>query len=130
MNGWGNEGKLGRGATARALLVTGSLTALACGGGADPADHENGVPIPPWPPRPVEMLDEPSPNDSEFQAAVSDAVVSSPTSPMWRACGGVECADIIVPLDRHDAEGETLRIAINRVQASTAFVHRGVIIVN
>jgi len=48
----------------------------------------------------------------------------------WSPCGGLECAEVEVPLDHAAPEAGTIRIAINRARASDAQPYRGVIVMN
>jgi pimeloyl-ACP methyl ester carboxylesterase len=48
----------------------------------------------------------------------------------WRACGSAQCAEVPVPLDHSAPEGESLAIAINRVQADGQVPYRGVLFIN
>jgi pimeloyl-ACP methyl ester carboxylesterase len=56
-----------------------------------------------------------------------------PTGPgeiEWRQCGTLECAEVLVPLDPDDPEGELIPIAINRRTADPARPSYGVLMFN
>src|SRR3569832_924723 len=48
----------------------------------------------------------------------------------WRPCGSLECAELMVPLDPNDPEGQQISIAINRQAATAGGPNRGVLLFN
>lgn len=64
--------------------------------------------------------------------AAGGAVLPSEAAPAleWRSCGNLECAQILVPLDRNEPDGEKISMAINRVRGSIAGRRLGVLILN
>lgn len=74
------------------------------------------------------------------QAPTSDSVTDSrsstqsavPTALTWSACadGGVECSTVDVPVDRGDADGPQIGIAVARLRAADAQDRRGTLIVH
>jgi pimeloyl-ACP methyl ester carboxylesterase len=72
--------------------------------------------------------------DEPAAAPASSSVEESDGRPegslTWRACGGVECAEVEVPIDYAAPEAGSIAIAINRIRASADAVYRGVIVFN
>jgi len=64
-------------------------------------------------------------------ASGDSGVPERPTgSLVFRQCGAVECAEVMVPIDRAAPERGTVSIAINRVLADPRHRYRGVLFVN
>jgi pimeloyl-ACP methyl ester carboxylesterase len=114
------------------------MGAVACGedGASAPAFEQMMIrPVPPLSlaPQPQE---EPPPNPISFTPEPVEPVDDGGTRATggrltWRQCGGLaRCSKVPVPLDRRAPEGDTIEIAINRVEASPGLQHRGVIIIN
>lgn len=69
---------------------------------------------------------------STVSAPPAPVTISTPAAPTWGKCpdlAGLECADLVVPLDYARPDGERITLAISR-RRHTAAPFRGVIVVN
>lgn len=48
----------------------------------------------------------------------------------WRDCGRIQCAEVMVPLDRDDPDGEKIPIALNRIPVEPGGLNFGVLMFN
>jgi pimeloyl-ACP methyl ester carboxylesterase len=72
---------------------------------------------------------------AESAAAEPIAELPGPEPVRWRPCGNladrnISCAEVYVPLDHADPEGEQIAISLNRVTTSRAYRRRGVLLYN
>ena len=74
-------------------------------------------------------------DDNDNGAVSDDPLDDTAAAPSWRGCGtaldrNVHCAEIAVPVDYDDPAGETIEIAINRVDADPTVPYKGVLFFN
>jgi pimeloyl-ACP methyl ester carboxylesterase len=67
------------------------------------------------------------PDPAEMQAV---AAASVPDPLEWRLCGSLECAELKVPLDPSDPQGQQISIALNRQAADPSRPKLGVLLFN
>jgi len=112
-----------------------ALTLSACGGG-DTAPSP--VVAPETNPTADRVRFDAADGDVRFEVGMHEIATRAPASGFslsWRDCGtagtrAVQCAELQVPLDYDDPDGERIVIALNRILAPAEFGHRGSVLYN
>ncbi len=114
--------------TRRLIGGIAALLAAACGGGGSGGEELGAEPVGDGP-----SGDSPRGEGQRADGApVAGGEADAPARPAleWRPCGELACAELMVPLDREQPDGEQIPIALNRIRRAPGVPSSGVLLIN